>query len=241
MNLPRALSLAIPLAAWVAASAAFPDRFDAHYTLHAGNFEVGTTHISLSPMGDGRFEYTTLSRSTGVATLLGRREVRERSVWERAGARIRSLRYDYRREGNKERHVEVVFDWNAGRVTNHVNGETWHMTVPDPTFDRQNHILALMGELESGAQPSSYQVADGGKLKTYRLHHRGRQRIATALGEFDTVIVERAQPGSERTTTFWFAPALGYLPVQIEHRESSGSILVHIRAVSGFPGRQENG
>ncbi len=241
MMLVRALSLAIPLVAWVAAAAAFPDRFDAHYTLHAGEFEVGTTRISLSPMGGGRFEYTTVSRSTGVATLLGRKEVRERSVWERTGARIRSLRYDYRREGNKERHVVVVFDWDAGRVTNHVDGETWHMAVPDPTFDRHSQILALMGELASGAQPSSYQVADGGKLKTYRLHHRGRQRISTALGEFDTVVVERAQPDSERTTTFWFAPALGYLPVQIEHRESSGSIRAHIRTVSGFPERQESG
>ena len=230
----RVLLVTILLALPAAEAAAFPGTFRAQYSLHAGDLEVGTTSISLSPIGDGRFEYITVSRTTGVASLLGKREVRERSIWEASDANIRALRYDYQRTGTKERQVKVVFDWSAGRVTNFVNGETWHMDVPDPTYDRQNHILALMRDLASGARPPSYRIADGGKLKTYQFRHRGRERVSTPLGSFEALVVERTQPGATRRTTFWFAPAFDFLPVQIEHREDKGSIIVRIRDVSGF-------
>ena len=241
MNIPRTLCVIMLLAVPWGMPAAFPDRFAASYTLHAGDLEVGTTSISLAPMGDGRFEYTTVSRTTGVASLLDKREVRERSVWEPHESRIRSLRYDYDRSGSKRRRVEVVFDWSAGRVTNRVNGETWQMPVPEPTFDRQNHILALMRDLASGVESESYQVADGGKLKTYHFSHLGRERVSTAIGDLDTLVVVRTQPGASRRTTFWFAPSFGYLPVQIEHREESGSIVVRIREASGFGDTNANG
>ena len=241
MSVSRALVVAMLLALPLDEPSAFPDRFAARYTLHAGDLEVGTTSISLSPMGDGRFEYTSVSRTKGVASLLGKREVRERSVWEPSGSQIRSLRYDYERRGTKERRVEVIFDWSTGRVTNHVNGETWQMEVPEPTFDRQSHLLALMRDLASGARPASYRVADGGKLKTYQFSHLGHERVSTAFGNLDTVVLERTQPGATRRTTFWFAPSFDYLPVQIEHREDSGTIVVRIRDVSGFEARDANG
>ena len=246
MSIPRTLLVATLLVATLLVlplgnAAAFPDRFAASYTLHAGDLEVGTTSVSLSPIGDGRFEYTSVSRATGVASLLGRREVRERSVWEPSGSQIRSLRYDYERRGTKERRVEVIFDWSAGRVTNHVNGETWQMEVPEPTFDRLNHLLALMRDLASGARSESYRVADGGKLKIYHFNHLGHERVSTAFGNLDTVVVERTQPGATRRTIFWFAPSFDFLPVQIEHREDSGSIVVRIRDASGFEDRDGDG
>ena len=218
----------------IAEPIAFPERFQARYTLHAGGFEVGTTTVSLSPVSDGRYEYTAISRATGVAALLGFEEVRERSLWLRDESGIRSLRYTYDRRGRKERYVEVVFDWAKGRVTNHVNGERWHMAVPERTFDKQNHLLALMLDLASGARSSSYRVADGGKLKTYVFRYRGRQSISTPFGDLDTLMMERTRSGTDGKTTFWLAPSLDYLPVHIEHREGSSVIAVHIRGASGF-------
>ncbi len=225
--------LALPLTGPLA----LPDRFAASYVLHAGDLEVGTTSIAQSPMGDGRFEYTSFSRATGIASLLDNREVRERSVWELSGSQIRPLRYDYKRRGAKERQVEVVFDPSSGTLTNRVNGETWQMEVPEPTFDRQSHLIALMRDLASGARPESYRVADGGKLKIYHFRHLGPDRVSTALGDLDTVVVERTVPGASRRTTFWLAPSFDYLPVQIEHLEDGTSIIARIREASGFEDR----
>ena len=216
-------------------TAAFPERFDAVYTLYMHEFEVGTTNISLSPLDNGRFEYTVHSQATGVAAILGKDEVRERSVSLRLGKEIRSLHYSYRRQGRKERHIEVNFDWDTGRATNSVNGNVWKMDIPLRTFDKQNHILALMDELASGVRSTAYKVADGGKLKTYAFRDIGRQRLYTALGAFDTVVVERKRDGATRTARLWFAPALEYLPVQILYRDESRDVTARIRAVTGFP------
>ena len=231
----RLLCLAVLFITPLWRAAAFPERFDAIYTLYMRESEVGTTSISLSPMDNGRFEYIVHSRATGVATILGKDEVRERSVSLRIGREIRSLHYSYRRQGRKERHIEVSFDWDTGRVTNNVNGHVWKMDIPHRTFDKQNHILALMDELALGIRSTAYKVADGGKLKTYAFRNVGRQRLSTALGAFDTVVVERKRDGATRTASFWFAPALEYLPVQIQYRDDSRNVTARIRTVTGFP------
>ena len=174
------------------------------------------------------------SRATGVAALLGFEEIRERSLWLKDESGIRSLRYSYHRRGRKERRIEVIFDWSKGRVSNHVNGDTWHMAVPDRTFDKQNHLLALMRDLAFGRRSVSYRVADGGELKTYVFRYLGKQSVETEFGDFDTVVMERTRRPVKRRTVFWLAPSLDFLPVQIKHREGDTSITMHIRAASGF-------
>ena len=214
---------------------AFPDRFDVHYELHAGGFQVGTTKISLAPLEGGHLEYTMFSRATGAAALLGKYEILERSVLERTGSGLRPLHYTYRRSGRKPRRVEVFFDWAEGRAANRVGGETWEMRIPEATLDKQSQLLVLMQDLASGKQPASYRVADGGRLKIYLYHYLGRQRISTALGDFDTLAVERTRADSTRKTTFWCAPALDYLPVRVEHREGDDHRLVlRIRSAADF-------
>ena len=235
MSLSRGFLALALFTASIAEPIAFPDRFQARYTLHAGGLEVGTTTVSLSPVSDGRYEYIAISRATGVATLLGFKEVRERSLWLRGESGIRSLRYTYDRRGRKERRVEVVFDWSKGRVINTVDGQTWRMAVPERTLDKQNHLLALMLDLASGKRRMSYRVADGGKLKTYVFRYRGQQSISTPFGDLDTLVMERTRLGATRKTTFWLAPSLDYLPVHIEHREGNRLISMYIRAASGFP------
>ena len=234
MPLSRGLLAVALIAASTAEPVAFPDRFQARYTLHAGGFKVGTTNVSLTPVSDGRYEYVTVSRATGVAALLGFEEVRERSVWLRGESGIRSLRYSYDRRGRKERRVEVVFDWTTGRVTNTVDGETWRMVVPERTLDKQNHLLALMLDLASGKRRMSYRVADGGKLKTYTFRCLGEQSVETEIGEFDTVMMERIRARAKRKTVLWLAPSLSFLPVKIEHHEGDSLITMFIRAASGF-------
>ena len=41
------------------------------------------------------------------------------------------------------------------------------------------------------------------------------------MGEFEALVVERQRRNKNRRTTFYVAPALDYLIVKIEHRESS--------------------
>jgi hypothetical protein len=78
--------------------------------------------------------------------------------------------------------------------------------------------IALMLDLERGGSPDGFWLIDRNELKQYEYTGEGVARIATALGELDTVIWSSRRPGSERVTRVWYAPSLGYLPVQAERR-----------------------
>ena len=65
MPLSRGLLAVALIAASTAEPVAFPDRFQARYTLHAGGFKVGTTNVSLTPVSDGRHEYVTVAVPPG--------------------------------------------------------------------------------------------------------------------------------------------------------------------------------
>ena len=44
----------------------------------------------------------------------------------------------------------------------------------------------------------------------------------------------RERPDSDRETTLWMAPSLGYMPVRIEHREPDGeSVTMNIQTLGG--------
>ena len=135
----------------------------------------------------------------------------------------------------------MQFEWAQAEVVNVAKGRTWRMSIPDGTLDKLSYMLALMNDLQDGKRELIYPVADGGQLKTYRVEGLGHQQLDTALGTLDTLMVRRTREGSPRQTTYWCAPALDYLPVQVEHRERDGSIItLRISAATGFDGLEKS-
>ena len=86
------------------------------------------------------------------------------------------------------------------------------MPVPIGALDKLSYRLALMRDLSRGARNFEYTIADGGQLKRYVLADIGEERIETALGTFDTILIRRERENSKRQTTFWCASELGFLP-----------------------------
>ena len=56
-------------------------------------------------------------------------------------------------------------------------------------------------------------------MQIFRLHAAGKEKLKTSAGKFDTVEVARKDEKKNRTTTFWLAPKLDYLPVQMQQTE----------------------
>ena len=54
------------------------------------------------------------------------------------------------------------------------------------------------------------------ELKEFIYSQEGTAKIRTDLGELDTVIVASQRTGNNRILRMWFAPSLGYVPVQAE-------------------------
>lgn len=209
-----------------------PAPFEATYDLEARGVIVGEAHWTVIEAGSG-FVYQSISEATGMAALLGKNRIVERSEWRGSTDGARPASYRYSRSGLKKREIAIDFDWERGEARTTAKGQTWSMKVPPDTLDKLSYVLAIIQDVAGGERTLSYNVADGGTLKIYTLRVAGDGRVETALGSFDAVAVVREREQSERETTIWLAPALGFLPVKVEHREPDGEELtLHLRSLT---------
>lgn len=207
-----------------AASAPLLPEFRAHYSGYKAGIRIAESVVRLQREG-AKFIYSSVTEPVGMLALIREDEVSERSVWQPHQGGIRPLQYHYtHKRSEKDRDVELVFDWKQGEVANTVQGHTWTMEIPDGTLDKFSVQLAVMLDLQRSNQPLRYQVADGGKLKHYRFRRLGTETVRTKAGEFETVKLQRLRrQDNDRETYLWCAPALHYLVVRMEHIEEDGS------------------
>jgi hypothetical protein len=89
-----------------------------------------------------------------------------------------------------------------------------------------------MLDLKSGNLPNTFQILDNDELKEFIYSQEGSARIRTALGELDTVIVSSRRTGNNRILRMWFAPSLGFIPVQAERtRDGKLEFAMRIKSV----------
>lgn len=213
------------------------DRFVANFVLKAFGTTVGRSEWRLVPIENDQFLWESRSETAGAGALIRDVYVIERSESEIVDHTFRPLIYSYDRYGrNATRNVEVAFDWNEGIVHNTAEGHTWRMSVPAGTFDKLNYLLALMRDLADGKRNMQYTIADGGRLKRYDMRAVGAETLDTALGTLETLKIRRQRHRDDREASLWCAPALGYLPVKLEHRDRDGRLVsMYIESIEGMP------
>ena len=233
MRLPLLILLSA-LIAFPAQAATLPSPFTAVYALKKGPIIIGETRRSLIIDNEGNNIFESVTRPRGVAKLITRGQIVERSRWIVQQDRLTPLEYTYFNTGSEQSHdVHLYFDWQAHTITNTINGDPWHMPLVDGAQDRLLYQLQLMQDLQDGKTKISYPVADGGKLKTYALERMGVETITTPLGTFETVRLRLVH--GKRQTTIWCAATLDFLPVRIEQRtEDEGPLNAVLESVKGL-------
>ncbi|HEX9583886.1 MAG TPA: DUF3108 domain-containing protein [Gammaproteobacteria bacterium] len=225
----------VPAGANAASPAGLPEPFIARFSLSAHGAKIGETEWSVRALTTGLYAYESRSNAAGVLALISDEEIVERSEWRFDEGLLRPVYYSYKRSGGKkDRNISVAFDWQNMQARNTAKGRAWNMPVPDGTLDKLSYVLVLMGDLAAEKTNLEYLVADGGKLKTYKLRIEGVERLETALGALDTVRVRRLRTSEDRETLLWCARELNYLPVKIEHKERDGTLLMRIMSVEGL-------
>lgn len=232
----RVLAGAAILFAALSAGAQLPPPFTATLSLKTAGATIAGTRWSLTRGDDGVYVYESVTEPRGLYAFIRSDRITERSRWRPEGSWLQPLSYRYERTGGKrDRRIEIAFDWES-RKASHVSPRgNWSMTVPEGTLDKLNYLIALMQDLSAGKTEFEYVIADGGRLKTYRLEHLGVERIETALGPLEAAKIRRIREGEARKTMIWCARAYGYLPVRVEHHEDDGiSVILEIDTLEGF-------
>lgn len=213
-----ALSLAImagaaPAAQTPSAADAGIAPFSAHYLADWKSINVGTSDLELKQDAEpGHYLYTWTITARGIFRLY-RDEVTQKSWLSIIANHVRPDKY--RAEDGKS-SVSLDFDWDAGAVRGTSENKAVDFKLKDGVQDVMSIQVEVMLDLKNGNLPKTFQIIDKDKPKEFMYDQEGTASIRTALGRLDTVIVASRQTGNNRILRMWFAPSLGFVPVQAE-------------------------
>jgi len=187
--------------------------FSAHYQADWKNISVGTSDLELKPDTEpGHFVYTWTITARGIFRLY-RAEVTQKSWLSINAGHVRPEKY---RAEDGSSNVNLDFDWEGRRARGVSETKPVDLALSDGTQDVMSIQVEVMLDLKNNDLPKTFQILDKDELKEFTYSEEGTAKLRTALGELDTVIVSSQRTGNNRILRMWFAPSLGFVPVQAE-------------------------
>ena len=187
--------------------------FSARYLADWKSINVGTSDLELKQDTEpGHYLYTWTITARGIFRLY-RSEVTQKSWLSVSADHIRPNRY---RGEDGSSTVNLDFDWDAGHASGTSEGKAVDLKLEERTQDVMSIQVEVMLDLKKGDLPKTFHIIDKDQIKEFVYTEEGNARIRTDLGELDTVIVSSQQTGNNRILRMWFAPSLGFVPVQAE-------------------------
>ena len=199
--------------------------FFAHYTADWKTINVGTSDLELKQDAEpGHYVYTWTITARGIFRLY-RAEVTQKSWLSINAGHVRPEKY---RAEDGSSTVSLDFDWNAKRARGTSENKPVDLSLTDGIQDVMSIQVEVMLDLKNGNLPKTFQILDNDELKEFIYTQEGSAKIRTPLGELDTVIVSSQRTGNNRILRMWFAPSLGFVPVQAE-RTRDGKLELAMR------------
>jgi hypothetical protein len=203
--------------------------FIAHYEAAWKGISVGTSEIHLTRGTEpGQYLYVWTITAHGIFRIAYRDDLVQKSWLQIVGEHVRPDKY-FGKEGSQT--VELNFDWREKRATGVSETKPVDIKLPDGTQDVMSIQVEVMFDLKNGNLPKTFQIIDKDQLKEFNYAQEGTAKIRTAIGELDTIIVTSQRAGNNRILRMWFAPSLGFVPVQAE-RSRDGKIEIAMRLKS---------
>jgi hypothetical protein len=221
MRLPEPVLWLILLCAGLVAHADPVDLqpFKAVYNAEWKGLTAATSTMELRKAGADTYTYSSVSNARGMFRLAFSDTVTQASTFRVVDGRVVPVAFTGTDE--KERPINLAFDWQHKRLTGVAKGHGVDLELPDGALDPMSLQIASMRDLAASKLKDKGWLVDSDKLKEFETRREGTARIDTALGELDTVVYTSQNVGSDRITRTWVAPALGYLPVRAERLRGS--------------------
>jgi hypothetical protein len=188
--------------------------FSAHYQANWKSISVGSSDLVLKRDTDpGHYIYTWTITAHGIFKMAYPDDLVQKSWFSIDGDHIRPVMYSAV-DGSSA--VDLNFDWASGHVRGTSESKPVDLELKEGTQDLMSIQVEVMLDLQKGNLPKTFQIIDKDQVKEFDYTQVGTASIRTDIGQLDTVIVESSRPGNDRVLRMWFAPSLGFVPVQAE-------------------------
>lgn len=200
---------AISMSAPTLASAKTIQPSTADYSFTVEDKYKGTATRTLSKSGN-TWNYKVNARVAGVAS------ASQSSVFTIVNNNVVPTKASttYKLLGLGRTH-NLSFDAAGKKVTSTYKGKTTTSAMAKQAFDDLSLEAQIRQELLNGKFSGNYSMAKKTKIEQTPFKRSGNTKITVPAGTFDTVRVDRVHDDDGRSTSFWLAPSLNYLPVKV--------------------------
>jgi hypothetical protein len=205
-----------------AASGLLP--YKARYAVEWHGLNAGTTTIELTHSNNGHYSYTSGNQARGIFRLAFPDTIRQASILQVDSGMVRPLSY-LADDGSKatDQDVKLDFDWDRNRVSGVAEDRPVALELKPGTQDPMSIQLLMILQLQAGQTPGVLWMVDKDQVKDFVYRREGEAVLATQLGTLPTVIWSSSRPDSDRVIRVWYAPSLGFTPLQAA-RTSGGKL-----------------
>jgi hypothetical protein len=192
-----------------------PQRVELTFEINFGAMQLGQGRDVL--VHDGK-HYQVVSETIpkGLAALFVK-DIRRESHGTITDSGLRPD--SFREQGRKQGIRAAEFNWSESTLQL-FNGDTNTVVALPPNTIDQASLPYGFSFAEGVPDSVAIHVTDGRKLSDYRYRIVGRERVATVLGEFDAIHVEKVRkPDDTRSFEFWLAVQQYYLPIKMRFVE----------------------
>lgn len=188
--------------------------FTAQYTAEWRSISVGTSSLELkTDTVPGHYQYVWTITARGIFRVIYNNDVIQRSWFELVDGQVRPLKY-HAEDGAST--VSIVFDWQAQHATGVSEKKPVDIKLSDGMQDIMSIQVEVMASLQRGELAKSFRIIEKDAVKDFVYTQEGTAHLRTEIGELDTIVVSSHREGGNRILKMWFAPALGFAPVQAE-------------------------
>lgn len=215
----RAQSLPPAQSAPLAQTAQTPSHlqpFQASYLWYWHGAPIAFSRVNLTHQSDDLWLYTSTTRPRGLGRLYPMRPNLQ-SLMRITPEHVLPLHFKVTGSG-RSHDSDVSFDWQSLRATGLYEGTHIDEAVHPGDQDDLSVQIAMLTNLLAGRTPDRVMEIDKDGVREYDYEREGHEQLDTALGRIDTTVYASHHPGSPRTTRFWCAPSMGYIPLQVQQR-----------------------
>jgi hypothetical protein len=208
-----------------------PEPFASHYVAEWHDISVGTSDLQLERDAQpGQYHYKWVISARGIFRLAYSHDVIQQSWFGLVDSHVRPNRY---RGEEGSSYVAFEFDWESGHALGSSEGKPVDLVLKPGAQDLMSIQVEVMVDLKNGTLPPTFYIIDKDQMKEFFYTREGTAKLRTAIGMLDTVIVaSRRGPTDSRVLRMWFAPDLGYVPVQAERsRDGKLEFAMRIRTL----------
>jgi hypothetical protein len=201
--------------------------FQANYQFSYNGKNMGSATRTLSQAGNN-WTYVFSAKAGGVAS------ASETSRFTFSNGKISSSSFSRTSKILVHNNsMNIKFNPSSKTISTKKDDKVRSFAWQAGVLDELNAELQLREDLKAGGLKSSYLIADAKEVEARRFIKSGTERVTTNYGTFDTVKVILKPSKPNRSTTFWLAPKLDYLPVKVTHQDGKTSYGLSLTAYKG--------